>query len=370
MDNGEENDPGTPGTVPSAEAARSGGRRQALRQRSSAVQDQVTRRREELERSRHLGLLLLVRRRFKAIEGGDLSVLISLSLFVAMVPLVLLGFSWLTGFSSSANLASFVIRHYGLHEPVAGIVRDTSPAPVPTDPQRCSGSSAGRWPGSPGGVGAEDLRPSLAGADAPLMASYLRGGLWFLLYVATQFGVEAATWTPRAQPGPGGAGRPGRGGAHLRAVAGHPASAARQRPGRLARPGPHRDRRHRGDGGAAAAVAAAAAQVAGLVGDPVRGHRHQHRPAAWWSSCWRPAGWWWRPLAPSTGSASPTRTPSSGQNSTAEPPSRRRTVRLTGGRTTMVDDSDHQMQQPRRQRPRRLLQAFSSPDSYGLVLPS
>jgi hypothetical protein len=35
----------------------------------------------------------------------------------------------------------------------------------------------------------------------------------------------------------------------------------------------------------------------------------------------------------------------------------------------MADDPDHQAQQPRRrQRPRRLLQAFSSPDSYGLVL--
>lgn len=35
----------------------------------------------------------------------------------------------------------------------------------------------------------------------------------------------------------------------------------------------------------------------------------------------------------------------------------------------MVDDPDHQMQQPHpRARPRRLLEAFSSPDSYGLVL--
>jgi hypothetical protein len=34
----------------------------------------------------------------------------------------------------------------------------------------------------------------------------------------------------------------------------------------------------------------------------------------------------------------------------------------------MADDPDHQVQQPRRQRPGRLLQAFSSPDSYGLVL--
>src|SRR4249919_1546212 len=41
----------------------------------------------------------------------------------------------------------------------------------------------------------------------------------------------------------------------------------------------------------------------------------------------------------------------------------------TGGRTTMPDDDpDHQMQEGRRQRPRRLLRAFTSPDSYGLVL--
>jgi hypothetical protein len=44
---------------------------------------------------------------------------------------------------------------------------------------------------------------------------------------------------------------------------------------------------------------------------------------------------------------------------------------MTAGLTregTMADDPDHQLQQPRRQRPGRLLQAFSSPDSYGLVL--
>jgi hypothetical protein len=41
---------------------------------------------------------------------------------------------------------------------------------------------------------------------------------------------------------------------------------------------------------------------------------------------------------------------------------------LTGGRTIMADDPDHQVQERRRQRPRRLLRAFTSPDSYGLVL--
>jgi hypothetical protein len=33
------------------------------------------------------------------------------------------------------------------------------------------------------------------------MASYLRGGLWFFMYVATQTGVEAATWTLRRNLG-------------------------------------------------------------------------------------------------------------------------------------------------------------------------
>jgi Flp pilus assembly protein TadB len=34
----------------------------------------------------------------------------------------------------------------------------------------------------------------------------------------------------------------------------------------------------------------------------------------------------------------------------------------------MADDPDHQLQQRRRHRPGRLMEAFSSPDSYGLVL--
>src|SRR6266498_5900450 len=41
----------------------------------------------------------------------------------------------------------------------------------------------------------------------------------------------------------------------------------------------------------------------------------------------------------------------------------------TGGRTTMADDPGHQVQERRHlHQPRRLIQAFSSPDSYGLVL--
>jgi hypothetical protein len=138
----------------------------------------------------------VAQRRFKVIEGGDLSVLIALSLFVAMVPLVLLGFSWLTGFSSSANLASLVIRHYGLHEPVAGVVRDTF-ASASADRSSSSVLGVASWAvaGFPLAV---SVQKTFARAwRVPMlgwMASYLRGGLWFVLYVATQLGVEGAKW--------------------------------------------------------------------------------------------------------------------------------------------------------------------------------
>jgi hypothetical protein len=279
--NGDADGPDEPGTTPAAEAGRAGGRFEAMRQRSAAVQDQVSRRREELERSRHLGLLLVAQRRFKQIEGGDLSVLIALSLFVAMVPVVLLCFSWLTGFSSSANLASLIIRHYDLHEPVAGIVRDTF-ASASADRSSSSVLGVASWAvaGFPLAV---SVQKTFARAwrvpMLPWIASYLRGGLWFLLYVATQLGVETAKWTLGRNLGFGVlAGLAGVAltfvlwGATPHLLLGKDLGGWRGLvPTAIAGTG--------GDGGAAAAVAAAAAQVACLVGDPVRGHRHQHGTA-------------------------------------------------------------------------------------------
>jgi hypothetical protein len=57
--NSDAESPDAPGTSPTPEAGRARGRLEALRQRSSAVQDHVARCREELKRSRHLGLGVL-----------------------------------------------------------------------------------------------------------------------------------------------------------------------------------------------------------------------------------------------------------------------------------------------------------------------
>ena len=178
------------------------------------------------------------------------------------------------------------------------------------------------------------------------MASYLRGGLWFLLYVATQFGVEAATWTLGHNLGLG----------VLAGLAGVALTFV------LWLATPHlllgKDL-----GGWRGLVPTATAGTVVTVGLRLLSLLLLPRWLASWAIPFGAIGTsialllvvqllatGWvvvAALAPSTGSASPTRTPSSGQNSTAEPPSRRRTVRLTGGRTTMVDDSDHQMQHNR-----------------------
>ena len=192
-----------------------------------------------------------------------------------MVPVVLLSVSWLTGFSSSANLASLVIRHDDLHEPVAGIVRDTF-----------ASASADRAASSVLGVA------SLAVAGSPWRCRCRRpspdpGGSRCSLdgFLPARRAVVPGICGDPAR-GRGGHVDPGRnlglgcwpawpGWRSPSCCGGHPAAAARQGPGGLARPGTDRDRRHRGNGGAAAAVAAAAAQVACLLGDPIGGHRHQ-----------------------------------------------------------------------------------------------
>ncbi len=89
------------------------------------------------------------------------------------------------------------LEQYHLHEPVAGIVRDTF-ASASADRSASSVLGVASWfvAGFPLAV---SLQKSFARAwrapMLPLLHSHLRGGLWFLLSVATQVGIEAATWS-------------------------------------------------------------------------------------------------------------------------------------------------------------------------------
>lgn len=183
-----------PGVEPGPDPGQDEGRLGSVKARSAAVAARVSRRRAELERSRRLGLALLTWRRFGEIQGGDLAVLMTLSLFVAVVPLVLMTFSWITGLRPNANLATLVIRQYNLHGTEADVVRSTF-----------ASASAGRSSATVLGIlglltagfpAAVAVQKTFAHAwhspKLTLVQSYLRGGAWFLIYIAAYLGAEAA----------------------------------------------------------------------------------------------------------------------------------------------------------------------------------
>jgi uncharacterized BrkB/YihY/UPF0761 family membrane protein len=182
-----------PGMEPGADPGQDDGRLGSVKARSAAVAARVSRRRAELESSRRLGLALLTWKRFGEIQGGDLAVLMTLSLFVAMVPLVLMAFSWISGFRPNANVATLVIRQYNLHGTEAEVVRNTFAS---ANAGRSSATVLGLLglfaAGFPAAVA---VQKTFAHAwHAPrltLVQSYLRGGGWFLIYIAVYLGVEA-----------------------------------------------------------------------------------------------------------------------------------------------------------------------------------
>lgn len=81
-------------------------------------------RRERLAASRRLGPVKAVAERFAEIDGGTQSVLISVQLFTVVIPLMILGFSYFSGFADNASPGTVWIRELGLVEPTSGYVRD------------------------------------------------------------------------------------------------------------------------------------------------------------------------------------------------------------------------------------------------------
>ena len=78
---------------------------------------------EQLEASRRLGLPVATTRRFFEIEGLDLGGLLALELFTTVIPLILIGFGWFSGFSNSLSFGDLLIRQLELHGDGASQVR-------------------------------------------------------------------------------------------------------------------------------------------------------------------------------------------------------------------------------------------------------
>ena len=124
--------------------------------------------------------------RFKEIDGANLGVLMSVQLFTVVIPLMILGFSYFTGFAHNVSAGTVWIRELGL----TGATSDTVRAAFgDTAALRSLWTALGMaaflvW-GIPmaimvAGMFAKAWRREQFGAGQRLV----RGALWFLLYLA------------------------------------------------------------------------------------------------------------------------------------------------------------------------------------------
>ena len=88
-----------------------------------ALKETVVSHVEQLEASRRLGVPVATTRRFFEIEGLDLGGLLALELFTTVIPLILIGFGWFSGFSNSLSFGDLLIRQLELHGDGASQVR-------------------------------------------------------------------------------------------------------------------------------------------------------------------------------------------------------------------------------------------------------
>ena len=87
------------------------------------VRQRLEARRHRLMDSRGLGVVAAVLKRFKDIDGGTQGVLVSVQLFTVVIPLMILGFSYFSGFAENASPGTVWIRELGLNGSTSDTVR-------------------------------------------------------------------------------------------------------------------------------------------------------------------------------------------------------------------------------------------------------
>ncbi|HUO37536.1 MAG TPA: hypothetical protein VMU34_06745, partial [Mycobacterium sp.] len=79
------------------------------------------RRLEDARRKRPAAAILA---RFNEIDGGTQSGLVSIELFTTVIPLIILGFSYFSGFAEDESPGILLIRELGLQHPLSDRVRE------------------------------------------------------------------------------------------------------------------------------------------------------------------------------------------------------------------------------------------------------
>ena len=95
---------------------------------ASRSREDVRQRREEryrrLAEARKKRPTAAILARFNEIDGGTQSGLVSIELFTTVIPLIILGFGYFSGFAKDASPGILLIRELGLQDPLSGRVRE------------------------------------------------------------------------------------------------------------------------------------------------------------------------------------------------------------------------------------------------------
>ncbi|TGD87436.1 hypothetical protein BayCH28_13780 [Mycolicibacterium sp. CH28] len=150
------------------------------------VRRRLEKRYRRLEESRGLAPVAGLVARFTEIDGGTQGALVSTQLFTTVIPLIIIGFSYFSGFADNASPGTIFIRQFALEHPLKDRVREAfgHSSGLRADWSLIGVAGFLVW-GIPmsitiAGIFAKAWRRQQFG----LLARLLRGTLWFLLYLA------------------------------------------------------------------------------------------------------------------------------------------------------------------------------------------
>ena len=184
-------------TAPATQHAVSEQRRARLRR---SAQDRARR----LEQGRRTGLWVAVGKRFVDIDGGVFGGLIAIELFTTVLPLIILGFGYFSGFASNASVGNLFVDQLGLSGASAHTVRAAFGTSKALQSSWSVIGVAGWlvW-GIPMAITVAGMFAKAWRREPFTMLQRLgRGAAWFVLYMTMLVVRERITFAVSREPGP------------------------------------------------------------------------------------------------------------------------------------------------------------------------
>jgi membrane protein len=101
------------------------GSRKTMGNRATSAKDALDRRRAQLEKNRLVNFPLATLQRFKEIEGSRLALIIGANVFIAVIPLLIIGYAFIEAFNPNRSVGTVLVGRFHLTGATADTVRAT-----------------------------------------------------------------------------------------------------------------------------------------------------------------------------------------------------------------------------------------------------